>query len=58
MDKNIKLVLVDDEQLILEGVKMLLSLQKNIAVDYMATAGSQLLAHLEMLGTKTSQTSP
>lgn len=52
MDKNIKLVLVDDEQLILEGVKMLLSLQKNIAVDYMATAGSQLLAHLETLGTK------
>lgn len=49
MDKNIKLVLVDDEQLILEGIKMLLSAQKNISVDYMATSGNDILVHLETL---------
>jgi len=47
MSRKIKLVLVDDEQLILEGIKMLLSMQKNISVDYMATSGSEILTHLE-----------
>jgi len=47
MSRNIKLVLVDDEQLILEGIKMLLSAQKNISVDYMVTSGAEILAYLE-----------
>lgn len=47
MSRNIKLILVDDEQLILEGIKMLLSAQKNISVDYMATSGAEILTHLE-----------
>ena len=47
MSEKIKLVLVDDEQLILEGIKMLLSAQKNISVDYMATGGAEILTHLE-----------
>lgn len=46
---EIKIVLVDDEQLILEGVKMLLSAQENISVDFMATSGAEILAHLENL---------
>lgn len=50
MEKNIKLVLVDDEQLILEGIKMLLSLEDDISVQHMTTAGSQLLEYLEQLG--------
>ncbi len=50
MNEKIKLVLVDDEQLILEGIKMLLSMQKNISVDYMATSGAEILAHLETIG--------
>ncbi|KFC24531.1 response regulator transcription factor [Chryseobacterium sp. FH1] len=49
MSRNIKLVLVDDEQLILEGIKMLLSAQKNISVDFMATDGAEILAHLETI---------
>ncbi|MNK62022.1 Transcriptional regulatory protein DegU [compost metagenome] len=49
MSRNIKLVLVDDEQLILEGIKMLLSAQKNISVDFMATGGAEILAHLETI---------
>lgn len=49
MSRNIKLVLVDDEQLILEGIKMLLSAQKHISVDFMATGGAELLAHLETI---------
>ena len=47
MNERIKLVLVDDEQLILEGVKMLLSAQDNISVDFLATSGAEILAHLE-----------
>ena len=47
MSSNIKLVLVDDEQLILEGIKMLLSAQKNISVDFMATGGAEILEHLQ-----------
>jgi len=46
---EIKIVLVDDEQLILEGVKMLLSAQENISVGFMATSGAEILAHLENL---------
>jgi DNA-binding NarL/FixJ family response regulator len=46
MNSNIKLVLVDDEQLILEGIKMLLSAQNNISVDYMATGGAEILEYL------------
>lgn len=49
MSKKIKIVLVDDEQLILEGVKMLLSAKENISVDFMATSGAEILAHLETL---------
>jgi len=47
MKEKIKIVLVDDEQLILEGIKMLLSMQKNISVNYMATSGAEILNHLE-----------
>lgn len=49
MMNEIKIVLVDDEQLILEGVKMLLSAQENISVDFMATSGAEILTHLENL---------
>jgi len=49
MSEKIKIVLVDDEQLILEGVKMLLSAKENISVDFMATSGAEILAHLETL---------
>lgn len=49
MSRDIKLVLVDDEQLILEGVKMLLSAKKNISVGYMATGGAEILAYLETI---------
>ncbi len=47
MSEKIKIVLVDDEQLILEGIKMLLSAQTNISVDYSATSGNEILTHLE-----------
>jgi len=49
MMNEIKIVLVDDEQLILEGVKMLLSAQENISVDFLASSGAEILAHLENL---------
>jgi hypothetical protein len=49
MSEKIKIVLVDDEQLILEGIKMLLSAKENISVDFMATGGAEILAHLETL---------
>lgn len=49
MSEKIKIVLVDDEQLILEGVKMLLSAKENISVDFLATGGAEILAHLETL---------
>lgn len=49
MKEKIKIVLVDDEQLILEGIKMLLSMQKNISVNYMATSGAEILNHLETI---------
>lgn len=49
MSSTIKLILVDDEQLILEGIKMLLSAQNHISVDFMATSGAEILAHLETI---------
>ena len=49
MIRKIKLVLVDDEQLILEGIKVLLSMENNISVEYATTLASQLLDHLESL---------
>lgn len=47
MSEKIKIILVDDEQLILEGIKMLLSAKDNISVDFMATGGAEILSHLE-----------
>ncbi len=49
MSETIKIVLVDDEQLILEGIRMLLSAKENISVDFLATGGHEILAHLETL---------
>lgn len=49
MSDKIKIVLVDDEQLILEGIKMLLSAKENISVEFLATGGAELLAYLENL---------
>lgn len=43
------MALVDDEQLILEGIRMLLSMEKNISVDYMTTVASQFVDYLETL---------
>lgn len=50
MSEKIKIVLVDDEQLILEGIKMLLAAQTNISVDFAATSGKKILEHLETIG--------
>ena len=47
MTETIKIALVDDEQLILEGIKMLLSMENKYSVDFLATEGSQLLEYLE-----------
>ncbi|MBD3903134.1 response regulator transcription factor [Chryseobacterium sp. Ch-15] len=47
MSEQIKIALVDDEQLILEGVKMLLSKEKNFSVTMMANAGTVFLENLE-----------
>lgn len=51
MSEKIKIVLVDDEQLILEGIKMLLSAQSNISVDFAAISGNEILGHLEKIDT-------
>ncbi len=45
----IKLVLVDDEQLILEGIRMLISTNERIQVQFLATSGPEILDHLEKL---------
>ncbi len=45
----IKLVLVDDEQLILEGIRMLISTNDRIQVQFLATSGPEILDHLEKL---------
>lgn len=47
MNDIIKLVMVDDEQLILEGVKMLLSSDKQIKVNFTANDGAGFLKMLE-----------
>ncbi|WP_374445870.1 response regulator [Epilithonimonas sp.] len=47
MTEKIKIALVDDEQLILEGIKILLSMENKFSVDFLATEGSQLLEYLE-----------
>ncbi len=49
MSKKIKLALVDDEQLILEGIRMLLSMEKNIFVTYKTTSAADFIDHLETL---------
>lgn len=49
MNEQIKIALVDDEQLILEGVKMLLSKEKNFSVTMMANDGNVFLENLENL---------
>ncbi|UKB80544.1 response regulator [Chryseobacterium sp. MEBOG07] len=49
MSSQIKLALIDDEQLILEGVKMLLSNEKNISVCLTADNGPDFIVDLEKL---------
>ncbi|CAD7802544.1 Response regulator protein VraR [Chryseobacterium aquaeductus] len=46
---TIKIALVDDEQLILEGVKLLLSLEKSISVSITSNNGRDFLENLETL---------
>jgi YesN/AraC family two-component response regulator len=47
MNSQIKIALIDDEQLILEGVKMLLSSEPNISVGSTSTNGPDFLETLE-----------
>lgn len=49
MSSQIKLALIDDEQLILEGVKMLLSNEKNISVNLTADNGPDFIEDLGKL---------
>ena len=49
MSSQIKIALIDDEQLILEGVKMLLSNEKNISVCLTADNGPDFIVNLEKL---------
>nr|WP_315026972.1 response regulator transcription factor [uncultured Chryseobacterium sp.] len=49
MSSQIKLALIDDEQLILEGVKMLLSNEKNISVCLTSDNGPDFIEQLEKL---------
>jgi len=49
MNDLIKIALVDDEMLILEGVKMLLSSDKQITVNLMANSGEDFLVKLQEL---------
>ncbi|MBE4947518.1 response regulator transcription factor [Chryseobacterium culicis] len=49
MSSQIKLALIDDEQLILEGVKMLLSNEKNISVSLTADNGPDFIEALGKL---------
>ncbi|AZA99940.1 DNA-binding response regulator [Chryseobacterium joostei] len=49
MSSQIKIALIDDEQLILEGVKMLLSNEKNISVCLTADNGPDFIEDLEKL---------
>ncbi|UHO39076.1 response regulator transcription factor [Chryseobacterium capnotolerans] len=52
MSSQIKIALIDDEQLILEGVKMLLSNEKNISVSLTADNGPDFIDCLEKLSEK------
>ncbi|KMQ67813.1 response regulator [Chryseobacterium sp. FH2] len=47
MNSQIKIALIDDEQLILEGVKMLLSTEKNISVNLTSNNGPDFLEKLK-----------
>ncbi|ROI00639.1 response regulator transcription factor [Chryseobacterium daecheongense] len=49
MNPQIKIALIDDEQLILEGVKMLLSNEKNISVSFTSNNGPHFIESLEQL---------
>ncbi|UKB83133.1 response regulator transcription factor [Chryseobacterium sp. MEBOG06] len=49
MSSQIKIALIDDEQLILEGVKMLLSNEKNISVCLTSDNGPDFIESLGML---------
>lgn len=55
MNSQIKIALIDDEQLILEGVKMLLSNEKNISVCLTANNGPDFI---ESLGSLTPENFP
>lgn len=55
MNSQIKIALIDDEQLILEGVKMLLSNEKNISVCLTANNGPDFI---ESLGSFTQEEFP
>ncbi|AYZ13555.1 DNA-binding response regulator [Chryseobacterium arthrosphaerae] len=52
MSSQIKIALIDDEQLILEGVKMLLSNEKNISVCLTADNGPDFIENLGRLSAK------
>lgn len=49
MNSQIKIALIDDEQLILEGVKMLLSTEQNITVSLTSSNGPEFIEKLETL---------
>lgn len=49
MSRQIKIALIDDEQLILEGVKMLLSTEKNISVSLTCNNGPLFIESLNTL---------
>lgn len=49
---KIKIALVDDEQLILEGVKLLLSIEKSISVTITSNNGSDFLENLAILSSE------
>ena len=49
MNSKIKIALIDDEQLILEGVKLLLSNEQNISVNLTADNGPDFIKNLEDL---------
>jgi DNA-binding NarL/FixJ family response regulator len=49
MSSQIKIALIDDEQLILEGVKMLLSNEKNISVSLTSSNGPEFIESLKGL---------
>ncbi|MBT2623055.1 MULTISPECIES: response regulator transcription factor [Chryseobacterium] len=52
MNSKIKIALIDDEQLILEGVKLLLSNEQNISVNLTADNGPDFIKSLEDLPEK------